>query len=108
MKRTRTISLYEYQQKLFFALAGILVVTAMMYAYFLNKTIHDIVFVDENQKQMAEMRSGLSTLENEYLAKDKEMNLEKAHELGFINAGSSSYLSRGTLGSALSLNNASQ
>jgi len=108
MKRVKTLALYEFQRRLFFILSTFLFLTLISYAYLLNLTIKDIVFVDENQKEMANLRSTLSTLENEYLSKGKNLTLEKAYDLGFIDAATPTYLSRATLSTELSLNTVSQ
>lgn len=88
-------------------MSAFLFLTLISYAYLLNLTIKDVVFLDENEQQMTELRPTLSTLENEYLAKGKALTLERAYAMGFIDASTPIYLSRGTLSAELSLNNLS-
>lgn len=109
MRRSIAISAsYDFRQRIFYTLIALLVATVCMYAYFLNIAIKDAVFVSDNDRIMADMRSELSAIENSYLAQEDAVSLQHAHELGFIDDTKPIYITSTIEASRLSFNSISQ
>ena len=102
MTRAST-AIYDTRQKIFWSLFALLTVTFITYAFLLNKTIADAIYVEENQKEVIAKRSALSDLEREYLKKSAAITIENAHNLGFVDDNNASYIKTNTLSAEVSL-----
>ncbi len=87
----------------FYILSAALCAMFVSYAYLLNKTIADVVYVEIGQKKQLELSSKLAILENVYLRESSSLTLEKAYSRGFVNDNKPHYLSLKSFPQALSL-----
>ncbi|MEK7567813.1 MAG: hypothetical protein AAB513_02745 [Patescibacteria group bacterium] len=88
---------------LFYTLSTMLLMTIFSYAYLLNKTIADVVYVEVEQKKQVELHSKLSVLENQYLTEMSNLTKEKAYDMGFVDDAKPVYVSLKNFPEALSL-----
>ena len=75
------------------------------YIYSVSQTTFNIVNREKLENDMLEIRFSLSDLESRYMAKKNSVNLEYAYSIGFKDASAVKYISKKSLGKALSLNN---
>ena len=104
MSKARTATVFEYQQYTFAVLILSFFTTAIFYAYLLDITVRNVVYVENNKKQMIELRARLSFLESEYLSESATLTIDKAKELGFVDAGNPIFVNKGGTPPQLSLN----
>ena len=102
MTRTAAAT-YDIRQKLFWSLFALLTLIFICYATLLNKTIADVVFVEENQSNLVEMRSSLSQLEKEFLLKSADISMENAKNLGFVDENNPIFIKASSLRAEVSL-----
>jgi hypothetical protein len=75
-------------------MVSILVGIGLLYVYFVNLTIHNVVARTNAQKQIVELSSSVSELESEYIAIENKITLEVAYSKGFEDATPKKFISR--------------
>lgn len=73
-------------QIIFWALASAIVLMAIMYMYFVNKTVWNVVAMQHIEKNMSALNSKLSDREFQYINSVSAVTLDTATKLGFISA----------------------
>lgn len=77
----------------FFAVLVTLSLTAMcLYAYFLARSVVNVVLRQELAQEVREVESRISMLEGDYLAKNQDITEARAEELGFVAVKSVTYV----------------
>ena len=84
--------------------AGLICFGILSYAYLLNKTVINGVYVERTGKELFLLNMAVLELESEYFKAKNGINLSLAKDLGFNDAGTKLYISR-KAGQALSLKN---
>lgn len=84
----------EAEKVLFFILLFVLCVTAIGYAYFVNKTVLNVVARKDTAAEIEQLRSRLSDLEFSYLQKKDTVNRELAREYGFVEITEATYVAK--------------
>ena len=85
-------------------LAGV-VLLLITYIFYANNMVYNAVSVNNFEDEIVELRSEIGELEFTYMSIKNSINLDTAKRLGFIESKNITYISRKTLGKALSLNN---
>lgn len=78
----------------FYLLAIVVIALASLYVYFMNKTVMNVVERENIEKKIAEQASDIAEIEFAYIAAKNTVTLERAHEIGFVDAIPSSYVAR--------------
>jgi hypothetical protein len=91
------------EKKVFFVLISILLVLAMCYAYFVNKTVLNIVARKNIQEEISVLSSDISGLEFDYMKYKNTITLGYTHDLGFNDVKNTTFITRGTSDTRLTL-----
>ena len=99
MKRTRSISnkIHGIERQFILGFLVFLVALLSLYVYFVGKSIVNVVVREEVEFQIAEVNSGLSELELDYITKKDSINILLAQERGFKSVSNKTFINRGTL-----------
>jgi len=99
MKRTRSISykIHGIERQLILIFLVFFVALLCLYVYFVGKSIVNVVVREEVELQIAEVNSGLSELEFDYIIKKDTINMAFAGERGFKSISNKTFVNRGTL-----------
>jgi hypothetical protein len=99
MIRSRSISykIHGIERQLAIGFMVLLVTLFSFYVYFVGKSIVNVVVREEVELQIAEVNSGLSQLEYDYITKKDTINMTFAMERGFKSISKKSFINRGTL-----------
>ncbi|MFC1730668.1 hypothetical protein ACFL6I_10075 [candidate division KSB1 bacterium] len=99
MKRTRSIShkIHGIERQLCIGFMVLLIALSSFYVYFVGKSIVNVVVREEVELQIAEVNSGLSELELNYITKKDIINMTFASERGFKSISNKTFVNRGTL-----------
>src|SRR3989338_1588607 len=84
-------------------LIGSSLLCALLYAYFVNKAIFQVVQTKHLISHNRTVSSDLNLLEQQYLGLQNTATLEKAHTLGLSETGTPLFISRKSLGKGISL-----
>lgn len=96
----------QTRAKIFWISFVMLVALASTYAFLLNATIANVVFVEENKNSLSASRSNIASLEEQYLMAMNTVTLESAHNIGLIDDANPSYVKAPTLRAELTLEKA--
>jgi len=98
MKRIQSISnkIHGIERQLCVGFMIFLVVLLSLYVYFVGKSIVNVVVREEIELHIAEVNSGLSLLELDYITKKDTINMVYAQERGFKSISEKTFVSRGT------------
>lgn len=91
------------KKALFWTLAGMSVSAILLYAYFLNATVSNIVERKQLQKDIAVYNTKISELEFTYIQQQNKITLEKAKQIGFQEPDNPRYVRKDEAGPTLSL-----
>lgn len=94
----------EERERYFWFLASVSVCALLVYIYAINASAHNIAIRQNLERQVAESRSDLSALEFQAIALKNDITLEVAESHGFKEVSKPLYVSRGSKGTALTLN----
>jgi hypothetical protein len=89
----------------FWALVSLSCILALTYMWFINASILNIVERKHVSSQNHADMTALAPLESQYLSLTQTLDLERAHQLGFVDVGTVEYASRGSTGRQVSLAN---
>jgi len=78
----------------------------MVYAYLVNKTVHNVAQRETIEREISQLTSTLSELEFNYIAKKNNINPEFAYSLGFKDVQNQKFVSRKVELGSLSLKTA--
>jgi nitric oxide reductase large subunit len=70
----------------------LMVVSLVMYVYFLNTTVQHVARVESQKRTLQSLTSKVATLEQSYLKGKQVLTLEYAHALGFVDESSPVYV----------------
>jgi hypothetical protein len=73
-------------QILFWALATTIILLAVMYMYFVNKTVWNVVQRQHIESNIASLNSKLSETEFQYINSVSGITMETAQRMGFVSA----------------------
>lgn len=73
-------------QIIFWALASAIVFMAILYMYFVNKTVWNVVARQHIEKDMAALNSKLSDKEFQYINSVSAITMDTASRMGFVSA----------------------
>ncbi len=71
------------QQYIPIILAIFAVWLSFSYIYFINSSVLNTVTREQNNREIAKITTKLSSLENRYMARKSDLNMDMAHSLGF-------------------------
>lgn len=92
----RSISFHNFEEKTFFALAALLVLSIALYFYFISATILSIVDRTTALGETKILDTKISELESEYMAFGSVIDLPTAKTLGYEEIAKIDYVSRTT------------
>lgn len=84
----------EYDRRIFWAVVGLIVAALFAYVYFLSLSVYGVIARKQAETKISVLSARVSLLESEYSTLDKHINLELAHELGYIDIAAPRYISR--------------
>ena len=84
---------YNREKIAFWSLLGILVISLVFYMYFINDTVHNIVFHQNLESEGSKLTLSLGNKEFEYIQKKNAITLATAYSIGFRDANVKSYIS---------------
>lgn len=107
-KRCQKSILLNLQNKIkvkgiLFVLLCVCLVSATLYFYLIIKTTVNIAVYKNLEQKIVEMNSGVGDLEFKYMSLKKEVGLEKARELGFVEIKKINYLEKAVAGKRVTL-----
>jgi len=89
-KVTNTFKLIDsISVTLFWSFLSVLVVLVGAYGYMVNQTVWNAFNKDQAEAQVLALNTKLGDMEFEYMSSSNNVSIEKAYELGFQNASSS-------------------
>jgi hypothetical protein len=101
--RSRAIS-YDSRERAFWLLVLGSLLSLAVYVYAINATAHNIAMRQHLEREVAQHRAELGTLEFERIAQKNAVTLEVAQAYGFSEVARPLYVARGGSTSALSFN----
>ncbi|MBU4480444.1 hypothetical protein KKG48_03325 [Patescibacteria group bacterium] len=104
-KITKTINNISYfERKLFWVFLAFLVSFAILYGYFVNQTILNIVERKGMEDKIVVLESEISEFEFDYITLKNNTNLDYAYSVGFKNVSDIKFASRRLPSQGLSVN----
>lgn len=86
----------EIEKAITFGLLAILAISAISYAYFVNKTVLHIVARKDLKEEVALASARIAEMEYEYMQTKSELTQEYAHTLGFREVEKPHFVTRGS------------
>jgi hypothetical protein len=90
----KSISLYDFEQKMFWLLSALIFCSLVFYMYVISSTILNIVARETSERDVKLVNSSISELESEYIALGKGLDLNNAKNLGYREVSEIDYVSR--------------
>ncbi|MFA5830388.1 MAG: hypothetical protein WC878_01000 [Candidatus Paceibacterota bacterium] len=90
----KSISLYDFEQKMFWLFATLIFCTLVFYMYVISSTILNIVARETAERDVKSANSVISVLESEYIALGRNLDLNNAKDLGYREVAEVDYVSR--------------
>ena len=84
----------DLEKKLFWSLIAMLVLMLVMYVFFVNATVMNIVGRQTAERAASSVNSHISDLESQYLALASGITPEYAHSIGFAETKTEAYATR--------------
>lgn len=100
MNHTHTISQHAkvtaFEKKVLLVLVGIIVSLLVLYVYFVNQTVWNIVARQDMTKTINDTSSDVATLEASYMSLSSSLTIDHAYTLGFkdITSADTSFIDR--------------
>jgi len=95
---------YKYLFAFWLCLAAILGMF-LTYSYFLNHAVLNAVSLEKAEARKIALNANIGELDSRYIVKKNKIDREYASKLGFKEATDTKFISRKSLGKALTLNN---
>lgn len=92
------------RKKVTLSLFGAVILFALLYGYFVNQTILNVVARENVETELIELSSEVSSLEVEYIKLKNKIDLKFAYSLGYRDVSSVKFVSRKSLGKTLTIN----
>ena len=102
-KTTKQLNINDIEKKIFWGVFALLFLLGTSYAFFVNKTILNIVERESLEEEVATLNSQISELEFDCIALKNNITIDYAHSVGFSNANNVKFASRKLAGQGLSL-----
>ncbi|MEK7136423.1 MAG: hypothetical protein AAB821_02425 [Patescibacteria group bacterium] len=83
---TKAIAIQNIEQKIILVLGSLLLMQALMYVYFVNSTIFNVVARKESEEIISTTETEITGLVSEYMALSEKINLDLAYTRGFVDA----------------------
>ncbi len=99
---TNIVNNDNFERKLFFALASILLILFASYVYFLGSITFNIVERNSLNVEIRNLSSAIGDMETKYLSLSNKVDLSLAGSLGFKEAKNTQFVSREPLARNLS------
>lgn len=90
----KSISLYDFEQKMFWVFAFLIFCSVVFYMYIVSSTILNIIARETAERDVKVANSAISELESEYIALGKNLDLTNAKGLGYREVAEIDYVSR--------------
>ncbi len=103
MIKTVLLQFEEYDRRIFWGFALLLVVSIAVYVYFLSISVLAVIERKGAESLSNKINSHMSVLESEYVTLDKHIDLALAYERGFADISVPKYLSVGSPEKSFSL-----
>ena len=101
--KVKKLNLVNLNQKIFWSLGAFLLFSSILYVYFVNQTILNIVARENLEGDIVALNSEISEMEFEYISQKNAITLVYAYSLGFKDANNVKFASRKLAGQGLSL-----
>ena len=92
--RIKSISLYNYEQKLFWLLVALLVFVLAFYLYLIQSTIVHIVQRQTAESSIRDTSSKVAALESEATTLGEGVDINLAESMGYVEISKIDYVSR--------------
>lgn len=93
----------KFERRTFLVLVSLLSLFLSVYGFFLGKTVVAVVERRVAQLAIEDISTKMSILESEYLALSRDVNMNTAISLGFVESKQTAYVVRGVNGTAFAL-----
>jgi hypothetical protein len=97
------LKLDSLEKRAFSILSVSIVVVLVLYGYFVNETVFNIVSRKNLESEIATLNSDIGALELKYISSKNNVTLEYAYAKGFKDVTSTTYVARPTDSAALTL-----
>ncbi len=104
MIKTHIEKLNNQQKALFWIAIAAAFLCAILYGYFLNAAIVNVVEREKAEEKMARLNSQIADLEFSYISLKNVISLDLAYSLGYQNAEGAKFISRKSGGKEISFN----
>lgn len=84
-QKTKSRGRLNYKRVFFFSLIFLVFISFSLYMFFLGRTIVDLVARKNTETQISLAIARVSNLELDILNDNREVTLQRAYELGFVN-----------------------
>lgn len=102
----QTVSnMHLYRERLFAVFAAMLLLLALSYGWLMHSTIVNVVESEKMLKGSRILASRVQDLESKYLSLQNSVTLKVAYEKGYKDAETTHFISKKTLGKALTFGN---
>ncbi len=91
--KTKVLEIHK-NKLLFFGLAGLCVLSAILYVYGINRTVHNVAERQTIEQELSTRVVRVSDLEFEYMDLKNSVTLDRAIELGFRQTDKVTFVSR--------------
>ncbi len=93
----------EHDRRIFWSVVFLLSISLAAYVYFLSISVYAVVTRKVAESRATSVSAHVSSLESQYVALDKRIDLALAHERGFADIAVPKYLSQGGPNKTLTL-----
>ncbi|MEK7118463.1 MAG: hypothetical protein AAB869_02525 [Patescibacteria group bacterium] len=93
----------EYDRKIFWTLIFLGMSALLLYVYFLGISVVAVVAQKVAERELGRMTAQVAVLESQYVRLDGDIDLEFAHESGFVDVVVPQYITTITAGNMLTL-----
>ncbi len=90
----KSISLYDFEQKMFWVFVSLIFCAGVFYMYVISSTILHIVARESTERDVKVASSAIASLESEYIALARDLDLNNAKGLGYKEVSEIDYVSR--------------
>ena len=82
------------EKSIFWSLLGILLLCAGLYMYFINVTVHNVVFRQNLENEASTLTLAIGREEFKYITKRNAVTVDLAYSLGFKDVSTKIYISK--------------
>ncbi len=104
--KTLIAQLHHLERGIFWCLAGVMVILAVLYMYLVAHSISEVLARTALERQIATLQSSVGDMELRYVGKKGTFNFETSGMLGYLEPTETIFVTKKTLtGNILSLRN---